>query len=421
MLAVALWGTAAVAQPRGSASTQESRRATLLQQATRARGQQNWVEVIRLLREAIEIRTTDAVRLGLAGALQELGRHREAVGYAAACIETLSAEPHPSTEQQTLLRACHRVLDDSRVHLSAVTIHAVAHPGQRISLEVDGEPVEDFAPGAPVYLTPGSRRFRLVGSTANPDETVTAERTELLTAGTSPSLDMAWVEHHPPVAPTDPVASAPSPPEVLQRFQISFGAGAGLAFLSGRPAYAQQRVLVDSMGRRVSTTCGNFVCYQDIDPGYAPTYYLSPTISVILSRRLAVAATARIQFDSAGWTIEPTTSSGEARSNAFANLLIGFRMQLALRGDGWASRGSVPYLLAGFGLGQIEPKPSLPPNVTRPAAHVLSGLGNAHAGAGWQYHFDRTGFYTDMSVVTQFMFPTFLFDIDFTFSTGLRF
>lgn len=414
------WATTAAAQTPAS-SPQETRRAGLLQQATRARAQQNWVEVVRLLREAIELRPTDSVRLGLAGALQELGRHQEAAVYASQCIRTLSAEARPSAEQQTLLRACRRLLDDSSAHIATVTVRATLQGWQRAALEVDGERIEGFTVGEPVYLTPGPRRLRLLGSAPYLDWTAAAERTEMLTAGSSPSFDMALVDDRPRPNEVSDAPSATTPVEPLRRFQISFGAGIGLAFLSGRPAYAQQRVLVDSMGRRVATTCGNYVCYQDIDPGYAPTYYLSPTITFNLSQRFSIAATARFQFDSAGWSIEPTTSSGDARSNPFANLLLGIRLQLALNQQGWSSLGVVPYVLAGGGVGQIEPKPALPPNVTRPGAHILSGLFNAHAGLGFQYHFGRTGFFTDMSIVTQFMFPTFLFDIDLTASLGARF
>lgn len=414
------WATTAAAQTPAS-SPQETRRAGLLQQATRARAQQNWVEVVRLLREAIELRPTDSVRLGLAGALQELGRHQEAAVYASQCIRTLSAEARPSAEQQTLLRACRRLLDDSSAHIATVTVRATLQGWQRAALEVDGERIEGFTLGEPVYLTPGPRRLRLLGSAPYLDWTATAERTEMLTAGSSPSFDMELVDNRPRPNEVSDAPSAPTPVEPLPRVQISFGAGIGFAFLSGRPAYAQQRVLVDSMGRRVATTCGNYVCPLEVDPGFEPTFYLNPIITFNLSRRLSFSATVRFQFDSAGWSIEPTTSSGDARSNPYANLLLGIRTQFALSQQGWASRGLIPYVLIGGGIGQIEPKPSLPPNVTRPVAHVLSGFGNVHAGAGFQYHFDRTGFYTDMSIVTQFMFPTFLFDVDLTGSLGLRF
>jgi len=205
----------------------------------------------------------------------------------------------------------------------------------------------------------------------------------------------------------------------FSRFTMDVGGGVGFAFLSGRPAYAQQRVLVDSMGRRVSTTCGNYVCYQDIDPGFAPTYYLAANVRYNVTRRIGVGVGMRFQFDSAGWSIEPTTSAGEARSNPFANLLMMARLYYAVTPHGWSPTGVVASVFGGGGVGQIEPKPALPPNVTRPGAHVLSGFGNAHFGGRVEYGM-RNGFHVGAEATFQFMFPTFLFDIDVTGFVGFH-
>ncbi len=211
----------------------------------------------------------------------------------------------------------------------------------------------------------------------------------------------------------------PEPTDRFSRFVMDVGGGVGFAFLSGRPAYAQQRVLVDSMGRRVATTCGNYVCYQDIDPGFAPTYYLAANARYNVTRRIGIGVGVRFQFDSAGWSIEPTTSSGDARSNPFANLLMMGRLYYAVTPHGWSPTGIVAAVFAGGGVGQIEPKPALPPNVTRPGAHVLSGFGNAHFGGRVEYGM-RNGFHVGAEATFQFMFPTFLFDIDVTGFVGFH-
>ncbi len=210
-----------------------------------------------------------------------------------------------------------------------------------------------------------------------------------------------------------------TPGERFSRFTMDVGGGVGFAFLSGRPAYAQQRVLVDSMGRRVSTTCGNYVCYQDIDPGFAPTYYLAANLRYNVTRRIGIGVGMRFQFDSAGWSIEPTTSGGEPRANPFANLLMMARLYYAVTPHGWSPTGVVASVFAGGGVGQIEPKPALPPNVTRPGAHVLSGFGNAHFGGRVEYGM-RNGFHVGAEATFQFMFPTFLFDIDVTGFVGFH-
>ncbi|MBL8601554.1 MAG: hypothetical protein JNK72_06490 [Myxococcales bacterium] len=213
--------------------------------------------------------------------------------------------------------------------------------------------------------------------------------------------------------------SGPSNTSRFSRFTIDIGGGLGLAFLSGRPAYAQQRVLVDSMGVRRGTTCGNYVCYESIEPGFAPTGYLAGAVRYNINRRIGVGVGVRFQFDSAGWTIEPTMPGGATRSNPFANLLLSGRLYYAVTPDGWSPTGVTASVFVGGGVGQIEPKPALPPNVTRPGAHVLSGFGNANVGGRVEYGM-RNGFHVGGEVALQFMFPTFLFDIDVTGFVGFH-
>lgn len=212
--------------------------------------------------------------------------------------------------------------------------------------------------------------------------------------------------------PTDPNAARTS------RFSFDLGGGIGAAFLTGRPSYAEQRILVDSSGAVRGRNCGNVVCYQTIDPGFAPTFYLAANVRYNITPRIGAAVVARFQFDAAPWTI-PATAGGAARSNPFANLLLMGRVYYAFTPHGFASQGFVASAFGGGGVGQIEPKPGLPSSETRRGAHVLSGYGNAHAGARVEYAL-RNGFHAGAEVTLQFMFPTFLFNIDTTAFVGFH-
>jgi|GEM_PF-1142978 hypothetical protein len=215
-----------------------------------------------------------------------------------------------------------------------------------------------------------------------------------------------------PTEPTDPSAVRTS------RFSLDFGGGIGAAFLTGRPSYAEQRLLVNSSGQVIRRDCGDVVCYQTIDPGFAPTFFLSANVRYNITPRVGAAVVARFQFDAAPWTI-PATTGGAARSNPFANLLLMARMYYAFTPHGFASSGFVASAFAGGGVGQIEPKPALPSTETRDGAHVLSGYGNAHAGVRVEYNV-RNGFHAGAEVALQFMFPTFLFNIDTTVFLGFH-
>ena len=110
---------------------------------------------------------------------------------------------------------------------------------------------------------------------------------------------------------------------------------------------------------------------------------------------------------------------GTARSNPFANLLLMARLYYAFTPHGFASSGFVASAFAGGGVGQIEPKPAIPANVMGDGAHVLSGYGNAHAGVRVEYGM-RNGFHVAGEVALQFMFPTFLFNIDTSVFVGFH-
>jgi hypothetical protein len=171
---------------------EEARRATLIQQATQARSRGEWPQVVRLLRQVIDIRATASVRLGLAGAYQELGQHNEAASQAALCMQSAPAERDLREEQRTaMVDACGEVLREATARLATVTVETVPDGVQGTTLLVDGEAVDGFAPGRPFYLTPGRRRLRLRAS--GQEE---AEVTETLRAGATRTVRMtvrpAW-------------------------------------------------------------------------------------------------------------------------------------------------------------------------------------------------------------------------------------
>ena len=188
LVAASLVPASAGAQSRA----EEARRATLIQQATQARSRGEWPQVVRLLRQVIDIRATASVRLGLAGAHQELGQHNEAASQAALCMQSAPAERDLREEQRTaMVDACGEVLREATARLATVTVETVPDGVQGTTLLVDGEAVDGFAPGRPFYLTPGRRRLRLRAS--GQEE---AEVTETLRAGATRTVRMtvrpAW-------------------------------------------------------------------------------------------------------------------------------------------------------------------------------------------------------------------------------------
>jgi len=219
-----------------------------------------------------------------------------------------------------------------------------------------------------------------------------------------------------PSEPTDPNAPRTS------RFSFDLGGGIGAAFLTGRPSYAEQRYFQSSSGTQIRS-CSGYVCYATIDPGFAPTFFLTANARYNFTPRIGAAIVARFQFDAADWTIEPTMQEramgGTARSNPFANLLLMARLYYAFTPHGFAAQGFTASAFAGGGVGQIEPKPAIPANVMGDGAHVLSGYGNAHAGVRVEYGM-RNGFHVAGEVALQFMFPTFLFNIDTTVFLGFH-
>jgi hypothetical protein len=200
------------------------------------------------------------------------------------------------------------------------------------------------------------------------------------------------------------------------RFSFDLGGGIGAAFLSysGRPPYAEQRRVVDSMRRFQRYECEPYYCSNTIDPGFSPTFFLALNLRVNVHRRIGLGFGVRFQFDAADW------EGASGAPNNMANLLLMARAYYALTPDGFARTNNVVIaLFAGGGYGQIEPSPSLPSSVTAPSAHILSGYGNAHLGMRADYVL-KNGFHVGGEVTLQFMFPTFLFNADFSALFGYQ-
>lgn len=255
----------------------------------------------------------------------------------------------------------------------------------------------------------------------------TRERVSL-TAVASPGTPTTFREAvEPPTGatlfePAEASRVSEEPPE-FQRFGIDAGFGLGWAFTEGRPMYAEQRFFTSQSGAQIRS-CSGYVCYQTIDPGFASTFYVAVNARYNFTRRIGLGVSARVQFDAANWTIEPTAQErmmgGVARSNPFANLLLTARLYVALNRLGFATTGFNVSAIVGFGGGQIEPKPAIPSNVTGEGAHILSGYLNAQTGVRLEWALARH-FHLGIEFVAQFMFPTFLFDLDTTVVTGVHF
>lgn len=163
---------------------EERTRSELLQRATQARAQRNWPEVVRLLREALDLRVTASVRLGLAGALVELGRHREAAHEAALCLQIAPVERDLRERARTeIVDACGLTLREASAHLATLTIETTSNHAAGVTLRVDGTVMEGFALGRPVYLEPGRRQLRLEA----PGH-IAVDQTETLRQGSTHSL-----------------------------------------------------------------------------------------------------------------------------------------------------------------------------------------------------------------------------------------
>ncbi len=215
-------------------------------------------------------------------------------------------------------------------------------------------------------------------------------------------------------------------PERYTRFAIDIGGGIGLGFLSGHPQYAEALNVIDrTTGQQVigangqpEIVCGlqtpgatQYVCSNSIQSGFAATGFLSAVARYDVSPRIGIGLGLRYQFDTADTSV---------RSQTLPNLLVFGRLYYAFTGHGFMPSGFTGSVFAGGGVGQIEPKPALPPSQSGPSAHVLSGLGNFDAGGRIEYGL-RNGLHFAAELAFNFMAPTFLFDTDLTAYIGLNF
>ncbi|MEZ4406035.1 MAG: hypothetical protein R3A52_06125 [Polyangiales bacterium] len=101
---------------------------------------------------------------------------------------------------------------------------------------------------------------------------------------------------------------APGPPaqSEYQRFAVDFGAGLGAAFLTGRPSYAEEREVVDSVTRQVVNYhyCGgDYYDCPTATPESKTTFYIQFHARYVFTRHFALGVGARIQFNAADWEI----------------------------------------------------------------------------------------------------------------------
>jgi len=208
----------------------------------------------------------------------------------------------------------------------------------------------------------------------------------------------------------------PRAPRTFSRFSFDVGGGVGFAFLSGQMSYAEQ--FLNATTR--TPECGMFTCYRNIDPGFAPTFWLTANLRYNVTQRVGIAVGTRFQFDTADWSVAPPNGRGPTKDNALANLLLYGRVYYAFTPNGFSPTGVVASAFVGGGGGQIEPKPGLPASARYPSAHVVSGFGNAHVGGRVEYGL-RNGFHVAGELTLHFMFPTFLFNADLAALVGFHF
>ena len=416
-LAVVLCGSAAFAQ------TGDSRVTAILRRGVELRQQGHDEAALQEFRRAYQIAPEPRVVAQVALAEQALGHWVDASDHIERALGSRT-DPWVQRNRTSLEQARQEIERHvGRLQVTGgVTGAEVLLNGERVATLPMGEVTVLAGPDAlevradgfvtvqrTVRVAPGATTRERVTLVVVPTSNVSSDRPESdRDAPRSPSI------HEPD--PPELVGSVPPIPS-FERLVLDVGIGMGMAYLTGRPSYAEQRLLVNSSGQVIRRDCGDVVCYQTIDTGYAPTIYVHLSARYQLTRRIGLGLAFRIQFDAAPWEL-PATNISVARSNPFANLLISPRLYVAAARS--ASNSFRFFVLAGLGVGQIEPKPALPAFETRPGAHMLSGYGNAHAGIRLEWAPVRH-FHIGLEAVAQFMFPTFLFDIDTTILSGVHF
>lgn len=151
------------ARAEAQSRAEEARRATLIQQATQARSQRQWEQVVQLLTQVAEIRESVSVRLGLAGAYSELGQHREAATQAALCLELYASDRESSSQQRTSIsQTCAELLHTSARRVAAVDVEVSPPETQGMTLRANQIDYGAVLPGRTYYLDPGRQHLRLL-------------------------------------------------------------------------------------------------------------------------------------------------------------------------------------------------------------------------------------------------------------------
>lgn len=406
-------GATARAQSHGASAADRDYRSGIEQFIARGRGAEGREYFLRLWERTHQPRMLwqVAVSESLMGRWQEAERHM---------VQVLGDARDPWVRAQ---RGGADGLDEdlrrAREHLALVEV--VCAP-TCTGVTVNDEP----AVQGMIYIRSGAARV-----VAQREGAVPVTRTITATAGGRQTVRVAFENPRRTSAlPLDEVAdeSVPiAPPEALPargfpRLVVDAGVGFGLAYIDGRPQYAER--FDYTVGSSSGYSCAPRLCFSTVDSGFATTALMHLSVRVNLSRRIGLALATRFQFDAADWTTSTTFMDGSrlielSRNNPFANLLLTLRLYVALGREGYAASGWGSSLYAGLGGGQIEPKPSLNSGSYQPVAHIVSGYLNAQLGYRLEYAW-QVGFHIAAEITAQFMFPVKLFDVDVAAMVGFH-
>ncbi len=199
------------------------------------------------------------------------------------------------------------------------------------------------------------------------------------------------------------------PPSGFPLFAIDVGGGFGVAALGGAPGYDEADQPVDPANPAGNVMCRTgYSCPTNVS-GAGVTGYLTLSVRGHFMPRIGVGASLRIQPDAG-----PRTT--------LSMVLIGLEGYYVFYGDSFRRTGLSAMALVGIGVGQIQaraPAPSvLMPNAE--TAHIIAGLQNFHLGARAEYAF-HTNVHAGAEIRVQFLWPRFLFDVDFQATLGVHF
>lgn len=138
-------------------------------------------------------------------------------------------------------------------------------------------------------------------------------------------------------------------------------------------------------------------CVRVNKSGFASALALRAAVGYFITRHVSIAAIMRFQF-----------AAGEGD---FANMLLGARLEYMITKP--KARGLMLSGFLGGTFGQIQAQPATD-NATGKEPWIKSGLQGAHIGMNIRYRFHKN-FGVYMAPEIDFQFPTFLWNIDFSF------